>query len=105
MLSQLIWKYSAHPDLHKLLDKIDARFGNRLVVLDSSPEWLTFRVTGLTEMNLIRDLERLQAELFGPEMWRYQVLYAQNGKEPGVSIRVLSTAAERTSIASGFWSY
>jgi hypothetical protein len=105
MLSQLKWKYSAHPALHTLLDKIDARFGNRLVVLDSTPEWLTFRVSDLTELNVIRELERQQSELFGPEMWRYQVLYSQDGREPGVSIRILTTSAERSWISSGFWSY
>jgi hypothetical protein len=105
MLSEFKWKYSAHPALQSLLDKIDARFGNRLVVLGSSPEWLTFRVSGLTELNVIRQLEREQAELFGPELWSYQILYSQAGEEPGVSIRILSTSGERSAIRSGFWSY
>ena len=105
MLSQLKWKYSAHPALQSMLDKLDARFGNRLVVMESSPEWLTFRVSGLTDLNVIRQLEREQSELFGPEIWNYQILYSQAGEEPGVSIRVLSTSAQRTSILSGFWSY
>ena len=105
MLSQLKWKYSAHPALQSLLDKLDARFGNRLTVLDSDPEWLTFRVSGLTDLNVIRQLEREQSDLFGPEIWRYQILYSQTGAEPGVQVRVLSTSAQRSSILSGFWSY
>lgn len=105
MVSPFMWKYSAHPALHTLADKLVARFGNRLVVLDSDPEWLTFRVSDMTDLAVIRQLEREQFELFGPELWSYQVLYCQDGKEPGVSIRVLSTAEQRTSIFSGFWSY
>lgn len=105
MLSQLQWTYSAHPDLQALLSRIDSSFGSGVVVLDSTPEWLTFRVSGQTDYGLIRELERMQHELFGSEMWRYQVLHSQGENGAGVSIRVLTTSDERTRISSGFWSY
>jgi hypothetical protein len=105
MLNELKANNSAHPEVRALLEKLRSRFGPLLEVLGADNEWVTVRVRGLTEMNLIRMLEREQFELLGSERWRFQVVCAQNGRQPGVSIRFLETAGSQSAVASGFWYY
>jgi hypothetical protein len=99
----MTWEYRAAPELKAVLAKLEARFGARLNILPSEPEWLTFQVHGLTDEVLIRTLERDQVALFGREMNNFQVLCRMDGKEKGVSIRHLAGGALAGD--PGFWYY
>lgn len=103
MLLNGIWEYSAHPELKAVAHRLDSRFGSRLRVLPSSPEWLTIQVTGLTDENLIRTLEREQIALFGMQMLNFQVVCKSDGRERGVSIKYLPGGG--LSGDPGFWYY
>lgn len=101
MLIDPIWEYKAHPELKEVLKKLQARFGPRLRVLKSTPEWLTFEVYGLTDENLIRILEREQTHFFGGNTLHHQVFKQLAGQERGVSVRFDSGLSPE----SGFWYY
>jgi hypothetical protein len=99
----ITWEYTAAPELKSALAKLEARFGPRLNVLPSDPEWLTFQVYGLTDEVLIRTLEREQVSLFGRDLNNFQVVCRLDGKEKGVSIRHLRGGALTSD--PGFWYY
>lgn len=101
MHKNLTWEYSAAPELKAILGKLETRFGPRLNVLPSDPEWLTFQVFGLTDEVLIRTLEREQVQFFGTYMNNFQVVCRLDAKEKGVSIKFLPGGAADP----GFWYY
>lgn len=101
MRKNLTWEYNAAPELKAMLAKLEARFGPRLNLLPSDPEWLTFQVFGLTDENLIRTLEREQVQFFGTYMNNFQVVCRMDGKEKGVSIAFLPGGGRD----AGFWYY
>ena len=103
MHKSITWEYAAAPELKAVLAKLEARFGERLTLLPSDPEWLTVQVVGLTDEVLIRTLEREQRRLFGDFMNNFQVVCRLDAKEKGVSIRYLPGGALTGD--PGFWYY
>jgi hypothetical protein len=99
----MTWNYAAAPELKAVLAIIEGRFGPRLHLLPSDPEWLTFQVYGFTDEVLIRTLEREQVQLFGNQMNNFQVVCRLDGKESGVSVRYLPGGARTGD--PGFWYY
>jgi hypothetical protein len=96
-----MWEYSSHPELKKVLSNLEARFGPRLHVLPSAPEWLTFEVYGMTDEVLIRTLEREHVNLFGAYALHHQILKQLGGSDRGVSVRHVPGSTPD----SGFWYY
>ena len=103
MHKSFTWEYAARPELKAVRAWLETRFGVRLNLLPSDPEWLTFQVVGMTDEVLIRTLEREQVQLFGTYMTNFQVLCRMGGKEKGVSIRFLPGGAATSD--PGFWYY
>jgi hypothetical protein len=96
-----MWEHQAHPELRAVLRRLEAKYGSRLRVLRSDPEWLTFEVVGLTSENIIRQLEREQQHLFGAQALHHQVLMDLAGRDRGVSVKYVAGLSPST----GFWYY
>jgi hypothetical protein len=93
----------------RVLDNIQKAYPNRVTVeCDGSvrPEWFQIKVSGLTERQLLHDMEQRKLEIFGNNLNEFYVINYLNGKDlranPGVWLYHLKPE-ELGSHPSGFW--
>jgi hypothetical protein len=88
-----------HPELQLILDSLQEMYGERLIILSSDTKWIHFRVQGLPDELVARQLDA-RGDLFG-ETSHFQVLCPSDPTKHGLYLHHLSTPALRIDYKSG----
>jgi hypothetical protein len=97
-------------ETNEIIRKLEGIYGPALHFISNpgngNDGYINFQVAGMPDDSLFFDLERRKAEIFGLNMFKFQVLRPLNTpSDRGVFVRHLNTPAERDEFAAGFWHY
>jgi hypothetical protein len=95
------------PELEALIQKLKKTFGPELrIASDGSENGIIIDWFGRAPQALFRQLELEQTKIFGPDLWKWQILCSWGPTpERGVQILCLNTPKERLDHLPGFWYY
>src|SRR5262249_4662201 len=80
-----------HQEVEEMLGVLEEMYGERLLFLDGDTEWIHFRVQGLPDELVARQLDA-RSDLFG-ELSRFQILCPSDPTEHGLYLHHLKTPA------------
>lgn len=91
------------PDFQRVLDNLRLVFGSDLRFSKVGKDSAICHSYSLTDKRLLDAMEREQERIFGSELWRFQILCAENDRAyKGVEINFLENA-KIGEYRHGFW--